>query len=430
MNEEVLSEAWRASSLRYVKALNEFIARGRRDGWDNAGPEPKDDRGQIALAVIEAVRNANRAGSHRHLRTAFPPAWEPFVPLLEEKGQSLEPLQWIDDSRLALHVGSLHEAGRLFVVSEEDVSEQQGIRNFGRSPCGTFCVWVTEQGLEIRRGWGGPVTARIPLRADESVSSASSDGPSLSEAAVANQLIVFPDGQKVLLAGSAGIFVLSPDNVVPLMPSAEELVQLKSEGLSGELSMPHAAISANGELILAGSQDSPHQVFDSRLRPIASIGPHSEYPHFAWFSADGTVAAFNACHFYNGTTIGVRTADLEGLKTAPHENDSRIRVLEDGSRVYAAAARDDELIIGNANGYIRAFDLDGRFRWEHFIGSTINALALSPDRRRLAVTSFAGFCCVLELDTAGSDPFAIGVGAQRELWRWVFWKGEERPLRW
>ena len=62
-------------------------------------------------------------------------------------------------------------------------------------------------------------------------------------------------------------------------------------------------------------------------------------------------------------------------------------------------------------------------------GSTINSLDLSPDGTRLAVTSRAGFCCVLDLDSAGENPFAIGDGAKQEQWRWLFWKGEERPLR-
>ena len=93
-------------------------------------------------------------------------------------------------------------------------------------------------------------------------------------------------------------------------------------------------------------------------------------------------------------------------------------------------ARDDEFMVGDAWGYLRAFDLEGNFRWQHFIGSTITALDLSPDKQRLAVTSFAGFLCVLELHTGERDPFVIGTATHRELQRWLFWKGEDAPLRW
>lgn len=430
MNERELSESWRAASLQYAKAINEYVARGRRDGWEVAGEEPKDNREHLALLVIEAVRKANRNGDFRSLRASFPPAWEPFVPLLKEKGQSLEPMQWIDNSRLALHVGATYEHGRVVTLCENEVIEQPGILNFGRSPCGTFCVWVNEAGLEIRRGWGGPITAQISWRTGEAAESVWGNMPSAEQGAKATQIIAFPDGQQVLLVGCSGIFVLNPRRAVRLVPSAKELAALSEEDLPGELSMPHGAVSVNGELILVGSQDSSHLVFDSQLRQVATIGPHSAYPHFAWFSADGQLAAFNACHLYNGASIGVRVDDLNGLHTDFYEKNSRIRVLEEGSRVYAAASRNEELIIGDASGYIRAFDLEGKFRWEHFIGSTINALDLSPDGRRLAVTSYAGFCCVLELDSRECDPLAIGANAQRELWRWVFWKGEERPLRW
>ena len=420
MNDRELSENWRTASLQYAKAINEYVARGRRDGWKAAGTTPEDNREQLAPLVIEAVRNANRNVPFRSVRADFPPAWEPFIGLLKENGQSLEPMQWLDNSRLALHVGPIYETGPVVSLSESEIVEQPGILNFGRSPCGTFCVWANEAGLEIRRGWGGPITARIPW----------GDTPSGEQGIKASQIIAFPDGQQVLLVGGFGVFVLSPSRVTRLLPVAAELVEPLTEDLSDVLSMPHGAVSSTGEFILAGSQDSYHLVFDDQLNQVAAIAPHSEYPHFAWFSTDGQLAAFNSCHFYNGISIGIRVDDLKHASTEFGESDSRIRVLEEGSRVYAAVARNDELIVGDANGYIRAFDLDGKFRWEHFIGSTINSLDLSPDKRLLAVTSYAGFCCVLELDSPEPDPFAIGSNAQRELWRWVFWKGEERPLRW
>jgi hypothetical protein len=204
----------------------------------------------------------------------------------------------------------------------------------------------------------------------------------------------------------------------------------KDPGEPSEFAMAHGAISPSGELVLVGCQDTMHLVINAQLERIAQVGHQNSYPHFAWFSADGQVAAFNSCHFYEGTSIGVSVVDLPGLNTPAYKPHPSVRLLEDEARVHAAVARGDEFIIGDAYGYIRAFDVQGNFRWRHFVGSTINALDLSPDGKRLAVTSYAGFLCVLELDAPERDPFAIGTASHRELQRWLFWKGEERVLRW
>jgi WD40 repeat protein len=201
--------------------------------------------------------------------------------------------------------------------------------------------------------------------------------------------------------------------------------------LSYGLSMEHGAISPDGKLIAAGHQSSLHYLFDAdSLDVVAEIGYLSEYPHHAAFSRDGEVVAFNSCHFYNGMTIGVPTDLLPGLKTAPYELDHRLILLEEGSRVYASVSRDDEFIIGDASGYLRAFDLKGNFLWRHFIGSTVGDIDVDRDGKRLIVTTYAGFLSILDMDTGEPDPFAIGTATHRERRRWLFWKKESHPLIW
>ena len=252
------------------------------------------------------------------------------------------------------------------------------------------------------------------------------------------QIVVFPDGERIALAMPDGVFVLSESGATRLLPDAEACQDHFEEQededpediLPLSVDMEHIAVSQRGDLILMGHQCSAHLVFDAELNQIASIGHKSEYPHYAWFSADGSMAAFNSCHFYHGATIGAPVDALKGLETSSYEKpEPPLRMLEEGARVYAAVARNDEFIIGDANGYLRAFDLEGNHRWQHFIGSTITGLDLSPDGKMLAVSSCAGFLCVLRLDADEPDPFAIGGSGHREIRRWLFWKGEE-PLKW
>ena len=52
------------------------------------------------------------------------------------------------------------------------------------------------------------------------------------------------------------------------------------------------------------------------------------------------------------------------------------------------------------------------------------------DGTRLAVMTFAGFLCLIDLDTGTMDPFAIGTATLREKRRWLFWKDEPTPIVW
>jgi hypothetical protein len=174
-----------------------------------------------------------------------------------------------------------------------------------------------------------------------------------------------------------------------------------------------------------------HCVFDANsLELIAEIGNMMDYPHYAICSSDGSVLAFNSCHFYSGVTIGVPTNLIRGLKTKQYKPDRRLVELENGSRVYAGVCRGDEFIIGNASGYLRAFDLTGKLRWQHFIGSSVGDIDISRDGNKLVVTTYAGFLSLIDLDTGEADPFAIGTSTNRERRRWLFWKHEKTPLIW
>jgi hypothetical protein len=434
MDEARLSALWREASHRYVTAVNAYVERGLRDGWEKAGPEPQDDRADLAAEVLAIVRAANARGNTGFLRERFPPAWEPFSPIIEKVGQQLAPLAWIDDRRIAAKVGGV---GPVVVVDEDEIVEQPNVRSFGRSSDGRFFALAFDEGVEVRRGWNGPKVALLDLPNGQEGLPAGRDAPRAFKRFDILQLVVFPDGCRVLLASSAGVFVLSASGTTRLIPTPAEYGEQADswskkllDASPGSLSMVHGAVSPRGYFVLAGWQGSRHLVFDEQLEQVASVGPLCEYPDFAWFSTTGDLAAFNACSFYDGVSIAVPATALRGLDTAHHEKHPSVRVLDESARVYAAVARDDEFIIGDARGYLRAFDLRGNYRWQYFIGSTISALDLSPDGKKLAVASYAGSLCVLELDAAERDPFAIGTASHRELVRWLFWKGEDRALKW
>jgi hypothetical protein len=118
------------------------------------------------------------------------------------------------------------------------------------------------------------------------------------------------------------------------------------------------------------------------------------------------------------------------MRKGLQELDRDLVLIDAESKVYAAAWRGEEFIMGDAYGDLRAFDKTGEVLWQHFIGSSVNDIDLSPDGKTLVVTTYAGFVCILDLDTGEPDPFAISTATHRERRRWLLWKNEPKPLVW
>jgi len=429
------SDEWRRKTHEYAAAINDYVARGQRLGWKRVGKEPPDPgRDHLTEAALAAVRLANERGTLEQLRGEWPPAYEPLIPLLKQNGQGIPVACILDDGSIVARVGAPYEAGRTVRIEDEVVVEVSGMGFFGRSPDRRLFAVARRDGVQIRDGWGGREikVCRWPTGL-EGIPEGYRLRP-LAKAPIATQLIPFPDGERVLLVSDEGIFVLSESDARRLLPEKEVLKELLQDEPSGDSSactidMGHAAVSRDGRLIAVGSQDSEHLIFDPELNLVGRIGSYSEYPHYSLFSANDAVVAFNSCHFYNGVTIGVAIEHLP-LTTEPYEADGRVRTLQDGARVYAGAARGDELIIGDAYGYVRALSTTGEYRWQQFIGSTIGAMDVSSDNRKLVVTTYAGLISIFDLDAGRQEPHQIGDGGHLDVRRWLFWRNEAKPLIW
>jgi hypothetical protein len=432
-------EEWKQKTLTYVEAINAFVQQGYKDGWENAGEEPKDPgREHLANDVIAELRRANMEGYVDRFREQWPPAHAPLIPILEKKGQSISIVCLLDDGSILLRTGSNYEPGRTFRIRGSAATEVEGVGYFGRCPNRRFFGVARDDGISIHDGWEGPQVALCPWpNGTEEIPDGFEVKP-WGEVPKPSRIVPFPDGKRVLMVSEHGIFVLSENSVRRLLPTTEQmrehfewsLREHPDDDLSLFLAMEHGAVSQDGRFIAVGSQDSTHLVFNDQLQVIGNIGNQSEYPHYAVFSADQSMIAFNSCHFYNGVTVGVPTRLLPGLQTEAYETDERTPILEDVARVYAAVSRNDEFIVGDASGYVRAFDLQGNRRWEQFIGSSVGDIDISPDGRTLVVSTYAGFLSILRLDVGESAAHQIGTGGHREECRWIFWKNESQPWIW
>lgn len=439
---DALSERWRKESELYITAINDYVRRGIATNWEGMeeSDEPRDTRQPLAEQVLDAIRAANESGQLEGLRDRFPPAHGPFIDMLEENGQSLPVVFLLDDGRIVLRVGAPYESGYVVTISGDSVPRlPSDIITIGRSPSREVFAKATKSGVTLCRGWDGPSIAELPWPNGTEGVPAGFDAERIDGCPTITGLVPFDSGDKALLVSPEGIFVLEATRAVRLLPTSEEMKkhfewltkEYPDDPLSYNLDMDHGALSPDGKWIACGHQSSMHYVFDASTYAVAAqIGNLSEYPHYALFSSDSQQVALNSCHFYNGRTLGVPVSLLPGLTTEPYEVDDRLTLLEDGSRVYAGVSRHDEFIIGDASGYLRAFDASGKARWQHFIGSSMGDIDISRDGKTLVATTYAGFLSIIDMDTGKPDPYAVGNSDHRERRRWLFWKKEPKPLIW
>jgi hypothetical protein len=388
----------------------------------------------------QALEAINQPGVDAAQRAAFreswPPAHLPLVPLLEHEATAFSALALLDDGNVIARVGASYEEGHVVLLAGDTAQWVEGVTFFGRCPGRRYFAMATRQGVTVTDGWQGHTIAQMAWPTGLEDLPDEVHASPLEEPPVPTQLIPFPDGQRVLLASSDGIFVLAPQGARRVLPSRQDMAgalargDMAPEDVPWRLSMEHGAVSPDGRWIAVGCQDGHHRVLDAELQQVASIGPVGEYPHFALFNTRGDKAIFNACHFYNGATLGVAMADLPGLDTDHYADDPRTPTLQNGARVYAGVHRADEFIVGDAHGYLRAFGENGGARWQHFVGSTISAMDVSADGKTLVVATCAGFISFIRLDAGEAAPWQIGTGSHRELHRWLVWRGFDRPMLW
>ncbi|QDU27771.1 hypothetical protein ETAA8_28620 [Anatilimnocola aggregata] len=446
-SDDEMSALWRAETAAYVHAANESVQdRLRSKDPDPTEPTP-DNCQRFTGRVLEIVRSANASGNIAGLRERFPPAHNPLVDLLEDNGRALQPISLLPNGRIVVGIGAPYQYKRVAVIDDLTVTDLPDLITYGRSPNRRYFAKATLERITIHDGWDGPIVSQlqwptglegIPKRLTFRRKSWQEQSPPYLPNI--HQLIPFPNGQLALLVTSNGIFVLTNTGAIRLLPTPDEFRDRydgpkgrpsgEEDNESSRLDMPHGAVSHDGRWFALGHQWGNHWIFNEQLQFAGEIAPTSSYPHFMAFSADDSLLLCNSCHFYWGSSRGVPLSIVPELEIIDVDRDPRLRMLEDESRVYAVAAHEKMFILGNANGWLRAIDLQGNLLWQHFLGSTISGLDLSPDGKRLIASSHAGYLSIIDLHTGEADPYQIGTATHRERRRWLFWDQQPQPLAW
>jgi hypothetical protein len=293
------SQRWREEGSRYARDMNAFIQRCSRRGPGQAGEEPQDTRRDLAKTVLQAIREANEARGSARIHEEFPPAYFPFIDLIKANGQHLAPLLWLASGQILVRVGARQSTTHL--IDDLRVETLPGILSFGRSPDRRYYAVARESGITVHDGWAGPQVIRL-------------DWPTIGTHAglpEVEQLVPFPDGQRVLLAMRAAIVVLEPQRSIILYPRDSD--ELEDTWLNN----PHGAVSPDGSLIAIGDRlTCAHLIFNDRYEVIGEIaGLIDLAPWHASFSDDGGLLALSSCMLYRGATVLVPTRRFPGLGT-------------------------------------------------------------------------------------------------------------------
>lgn len=417
-SEDSIAAAWREQTHSYAQAVNDFVLRGRREGWESAGGEPSDPRTpELAAQVLAAVRRANEEGRWRELRSALPADDTPLAPLLAGKARPIRSLVWVDEETVLATVGAMRDAEVHRISRDGSVAWVPPLVSVGADPTGRFVAFASAYDVEVR-----PVATALDSQAGafaafELPPATSQDGPFVASVAPST------DGERVLVAREDGVFVVSHDGPRQLFARVDDAESL------------HAALGPDGAVVALGARGTPHRLLDTQDgHELARIEASSAgAPHLAAFSPDGVFVLFHAASDGLGLSLAAPVDALvaEGAaSTSPSASnvplDPRFVVVSAGARVDACSFHDGRFVLGDVHGYVRVHGIDGSEGWQLHVGGAVGALAWSPNGARLAVGTAAGAVCFFEEGVPA--PTQIGDAPFVEQLRVYFWRDE--IVRW
>jgi len=412
-NTKDIKQAWNLLGSKYASDVNKMVQFGETNGWENwKGEEPKDEREYLADAVYQLLKEANKNNTITQFRDDFPPAHTPFIKFIQDKGQSVEQLHFINEQKIVFLIGTAYQKRQAYILKDDTIIElKTSINAIGKSKQNNVFAIASNNTIVTTQGWEGTVIATFNLDKAKDLG--------------ISELIPFNDGHKVLLTTSEGIFIISKgsENMIHPIPDLED------EEWESDIDMENATISNDNRYIVVGDQCSDHRILDNNGEEIGEVGPQSSYPDFCLFSKNDHQLITNSCHFYNGVTIGVDATNLTNINITAYEESEDYTVIDDGMRVYCGVATSKYYILGDAFGYIKAIDTKGNCIWKYFLGSTITSITISDDENTLWIGSASGMLHKLQLDKGLRDNHTIGNGNHYEEFRFIFWK-EESIMQW
>lgn len=414
---------------------------------------------ELAQRVLDQVIALNDAGRGTEARASFDPAHAPFIAELEKGGRGLKFCAILGEDEFLVQQGTAWQETTTWRISGERITKVENVAGFAWSRNRAHFVTLYKNGgLTVGTSFDADVAQLLPHPAatdfvPHGLTEEQRAQYTIVETAAVTDLAVSDDGQSVLITDEArGVLLLRntgdgwerrllyPSLELGLAEDLQNWFIEESDPYRPFLDMLHAALSPDGRFVALGTQDAGHHVLDVSDEPrrYAKLGHLSEYPHYAWFSDDSKVVAFNSCHFYNGATFASELLAIEGIETEPYEQHQKQTLLNPYLRVYAAGflpasmTSDCEsgafLLAGS--GFASCVTPGGDLLWELGFGSSAGGVDICPKTGRVLLASFSGMLHLFDPARTQEIPIHDGYKVPEELRRWVFWDRLRRPLIW
>ncbi len=401
LGEEELAKAsarWIDEGKKFYASLNAFVAQFYEKDAPKIDDEPEETRKDMATFIQRAAIQLNREKRTGDLRRMFPPSYEAFD--YENIGLTIKPALYADDETILACVD-----GVVRRIDKDRVETLDDVRAFGRSRDRKHFALAYDDRIEIRGGLQRPVTTSFVL-------------PKKFDAKSILTLDIFPDGERVLVATSSHVSIISQRGVERIHPEKEDASDYV-----------HAALSPDGRTMACGDQNSAHRIFISeggRFVLAADVEPASSYPCFAMFHDDGAHLALSSCHFSRSATLSMELGALAKKKKkslALDARSERVTVLDDRRWMYSGVSREKGFLLGDRHGYAWYFAFDGALLAYLHIGSTMHSIDVSADGRRLLLGTCAGILAEIDRATPPDEYKVTSFPKGAEIRRSVFWRG-------
>lgn len=456
----------RAKNQMVCEALEAIIDRDESSDEDLA----EDERSQaLGDAVLERVVALHAAGDWQQARAQVDAAHQPFVPHMNDVGLRGVVILGLDRFLVRRGDEVLH-------VNGDTVSAVAGVHAFAISRDRRWLALARADGLIVKPGYDAPEGAVIPWP----------DGLEVDTTGL-RCLDIADNGQTVAMASDdIGIWLLHGSNWMPLAPRhgvGDDENQEKDEEDGGDEAPPatapssqsndscgiqfgtyaelrarfgselgldacHVALSPDGQWVAYGWQDAygGHYVDQINngakatvLVPKGQVAARSDYPYAVRFTDDSRQVLSNSRHMQNGVTVCCALESM-CLSDESDEEDGGGGSLttDDYLRAYGMTVlpgatfglQEPVAWIGGA-GWSHAATLSGgKPVFTHFFGSALNAIDFDPVTRRVAVASASGMLHVLDPSAEAEVGRERGYHPRQELYRWLFWDGLQKPVRW
>jgi hypothetical protein len=259
INFDSLKNEWNRVGSEYAKGINEMMEFGETQGWENwKGKEPEDKRVHLADEIIKLLKQANVSQKIDEFRKNFPPAHSPFIKYFENKGQSIEQVFFIEKEKIIFLTGTSYQKRQAYILEGQEITElDKSIDAIGKSKKDNVFAYQFGNKIITTDGWEGEKISEFEIKKNKDIG--------------ITQMIPFNDGKKVLSITSEGIYLISESSEIMIFPEPD----IEDKVWDSYIDMENGTISNNNEYIIAASQMSYHEIFNSDGEKIGAIGPQS-----------------------------------------------------------------------------------------------------------------------------------------------------------